>query len=42
MARPRSGDKRNTLLAAAAKVFASNGLSATTASVTAEAGVAGR
>ncbi|HEY9680579.1 MAG TPA: TetR/AcrR family transcriptional regulator [Oculatellaceae cyanobacterium] len=40
MARPRSGDKRNTLLAAAAKVFASNGLSATTASVTAEAGVA--
>jgi AcrR family transcriptional regulator len=40
MARPRSQDKRNTLLAAATKVFANKGLSASTASITSEAGLA--
>jgi AcrR family transcriptional regulator len=40
MARPRSEDKRNALLSAAIKIFAKNGLSASTASVTKEAGLA--
>lgn len=40
MARPRSEEKRNTLLAVAAQVFAKNGLSASTASITSAAGMA--
>ncbi|HEY9714094.1 MAG TPA: TetR/AcrR family transcriptional regulator [Chroococcales cyanobacterium] len=40
MARPRSEEKRNTLLSAATKVFATNGLSASTASITNAAGLA--
>jgi len=40
LARPRSEDKRKQLLGAAIKVFASNGLSASTASITCAAGVA--
>lgn len=40
MARPKSEEKRTTLLLAAAKVFATNGLSASTASITKEAGMA--
>jgi AcrR family transcriptional regulator len=40
MARPRSEDKRNAILAAATKVFADKGLSASTASITNAAGLA--
>ena len=40
MARPKSEEKRNTLLSVAAEVFARNGLSASTASITNAAGVA--
>lgn len=40
MARPRSEEKRNLLLAAAIQVFATNGLSAPTAAITSAAGVA--
>ncbi len=40
MARPKSGEKRNTLLTVAAQVFAKNGLSASTASITNAAGLA--
>ncbi|MBX3072815.1 TetR/AcrR family transcriptional regulator [Candidatus Obscuribacterales bacterium] len=40
MARPKSEEKRNTLLSVAAQVFAKNGLSASTASITSAAGMA--
>jgi len=40
MARPKSEEKRNTLLSVAAKVFAENGLSASTASITTAAKLA--
>jgi AcrR family transcriptional regulator len=40
MARPRSEDKRNALMAAAARVIATHGLSAPTALIAQEAGVA--
>lgn len=40
MARPKSLEKRTALLAAAAQVFAKNGLSASTASITNAAGMA--
>jgi len=40
MARPKSEDKRNALLSAATKVFALNGLAASTASITKAAGMA--
>lgn len=40
MARPRSEEKRNTLLSVATQVFAKNGLSASTASITNAAGMA--
>src|SRR5271154_6886511 len=40
MARPKSEEKRNTLLSVAAEVFARNGLSASTASITNAAGLA--
>jgi len=40
MARQKSEEKRNTLLSVAAQVFARNGLSASTASITAAAGMA--
>lgn len=40
MARQKSEEKRNTLLSVAAQVFAKNGLSASTASITAAAGMA--
>jgi AcrR family transcriptional regulator len=40
MARPKSEEKRNTLLSVAAQVFAKNGLSASTASITNAAGMA--
>ncbi len=39
MARPRSDDKRNAILAAATRVIASQGLSASTAMIAKEAGV---
>lgn len=41
MARPRSEDKRNAILTAATEVFAEQGLSAPTARIAREAGVAG-
>ncbi len=41
MARPRSEDKRNAILTAATQVFAEQGLSAPTARIAREAGVAG-
>jgi len=40
MARPKSEEKRNTLLSVAAQVFAKNGLTASTASITNAAGMA--
>lgn len=40
MARPKSEEKRNTLLSVATQVFAKNGLTASTASITKEAGMA--
>src|SRR5690242_14576539 len=40
MARPRSEEKRNRLLSVATEVFAKNGLSASTASITNAAGMA--
>jgi len=40
MARPKSEDKRNAILAEATRVFASKGLSASTASITSSAGMA--
>jgi len=40
MARPRSEDKRNALLAAATQVFANKGLSAPTSAITCAAGLA--
>ena len=40
MARPRSGDKRGAILAAAMRVFVSEGLNAPTAAIAKEAGVA--
>lgn len=40
MARPKSEEKRNTLLSVAIKVFARNGLTASTSSITTEAGMA--
>ncbi len=40
MARPKSEDKRNTILQVATQVFARNGLSASTASITNGAGMA--
>jgi AcrR family transcriptional regulator len=40
MARPKSEEKRNSLLSVAAQVFATNGLSASTASITKAAGMA--
>lgn len=40
MARPKSEEKRSQLLSAATQVFAKNGLSASTASITSAAGVA--
>lgn len=40
MARPKSEEKRTQLLSAATQVFAKNGLSASTASITSAAGVA--
>jgi AcrR family transcriptional regulator len=40
MARPKSEEKRNKLLSVAAQVFANNGLSASTASITNAAGMA--
>jgi AcrR family transcriptional regulator len=40
MARPKSEEKRNRLLSAATEVFAKNGLSASTASITNAAGMA--
>jgi AcrR family transcriptional regulator len=40
MARPKSEEKRNRLLSVAAQVFAKNGLSASTASITSAAGMA--
>ncbi len=40
MARPRSEEKRNTLLSVATQVFAKNGLTASTASITSAAGMA--
>jgi|SRR5271170_638130 len=40
MARPKSEEKRNKLLSAATEVFAKNGLSASTASITNAAGMA--
>jgi AcrR family transcriptional regulator len=39
MARPRSGDRRNAIMAAAIRVIASQGLSAATATIAEEAGV---
>src|ERR1700742_1121599 len=39
MARPRSDDKRNAIMAAAVRVVASQGLSAATATIAKEAGV---
>jgi AcrR family transcriptional regulator len=40
MARPKSEEKRNTLLSVAIQVFAKNGLTASTASITSAAGMA--
>lgn len=40
MARPKSEEKRNTLLSVATQVFAKNGLTASTASITSAAGMA--
>src|ERR1700721_2321056 len=40
MARPKSEEKRNRLLSVATEVFAKNGLSASTASITNAAGMA--
>jgi len=40
MARPKSDDKRNTILAAATEIFAERGLAAPTAAITGAAGVA--
>lgn len=40
MARPKSEDKRNAILAAATRVFAERGLGAATSAISAEAGVA--
>jgi AcrR family transcriptional regulator len=39
MARPRSEDKRNAIMAAAARVIVTHGLSAPTATIAQEAGV---
>src|ERR1700677_5342985 len=40
MAKPRSEDKRNSILSAATKVFAERGLGAPTAAITSAAGIA--